>query len=134
MITRFIISPDHCFHDGPYFNYSRRSLATVLNEDLDALLGRGEDGEDDKEDEEKAAVAGSSGLETSRSSTDGLSVKAYQVKQRKVRLAHIETGRIRKKPGNINVKAAYLHVLGDLVQSLGILTSALIIFFKVGLG
>lgn len=32
---------------------------------------------------------------------------------------------------NINVKAAFIHVLGDLLQSLGVLTAAFIIYFKV---
>ncbi|KAK5972516.1 Zinc transporter 2 [Trichostrongylus colubriformis] len=31
---------------------------------------------------------------------------------------------------NINVRAAFIHVLGDLVQSVGVLIAALIIFFK----
>jgi len=32
---------------------------------------------------------------------------------------------------NINVKAAFIHVIGDLLQSLGVLTAAYIIFYKV---
>lgn len=32
---------------------------------------------------------------------------------------------------NINVRAAFIHVVGDFIQSLGVLTAALIIFFKV---
>lgn len=32
---------------------------------------------------------------------------------------------------NINVRAAFIHVLGDLVQSLGVLVGSLIIKFKV---
>ena len=31
---------------------------------------------------------------------------------------------------NINVKAAFIHVIGDFVQSLGVFTAALIIYFK----
>ncbi|XP_044741771.1 zinc transporter 2-like isoform X2 [Chrysoperla carnea] len=31
---------------------------------------------------------------------------------------------------NINVRAAYIHVLGDIIQSLGVLIAAVIIFFK----
>lgn len=31
---------------------------------------------------------------------------------------------------NINVRAAFIHVVGDFIQSLGVLTAALIIFFK----
>ena len=32
---------------------------------------------------------------------------------------------------NINVKAAFIHVLGDFLQSLGVFIAALVIFFKV---
>ena len=35
-----------------------------------------------------------------------------------------------KEKKNINVKAAFIHVIGDFVQSLGVFTAALIIFFK----
>jgi Co/Zn/Cd efflux system component len=35
------------------------------------------------------------------------------------------------KEKNINVRAAFIHVLGDLVQSLGVLIAAVIIWFKV---
>lgn len=35
------------------------------------------------------------------------------------------------KEKNINVRAAFIHVLGDLVQSLGVLIAAIIIWFKV---
>ena len=31
---------------------------------------------------------------------------------------------------NINVKAAFIHVIGDFVQSVGVFTAALIIYFK----
>lgn len=34
---------------------------------------------------------------------------------------------------NINVRAAYIHVLGDLVQSLGVLLAAAIIYFKASI-
>jgi zinc transporter 2 len=34
---------------------------------------------------------------------------------------------------NINVRAAFIHVLGDLVQSLGVVVGSLIIKFKVSL-
>lgn len=33
---------------------------------------------------------------------------------------------------NINVRAAFIHVLGDLLQSLGVLVAALFIYFEVG--
>jgi len=32
---------------------------------------------------------------------------------------------------NINVKAAFIHVIGDLLQSFGVLIAAYIIFYKV---
>lgn len=32
---------------------------------------------------------------------------------------------------NINVKAAFIHVVGDLIQSIGVLIAAIIIFVKV---
>ncbi len=32
---------------------------------------------------------------------------------------------------NINVRAAFIHVIGDFLQSLGVLASALIIYLKV---
>ena len=34
---------------------------------------------------------------------------------------------------NINVRAAFIHVLGDLIQSLGVLIAAFIIKFNVSL-
>lgn len=38
--------------------------------------------------------------------------------------------RAERKSENINVRAAFIHVIGDLVQSIGVLTAALIIYFK----
>jgi zinc transporter 2 len=35
-----------------------------------------------------------------------------------------------KKKENINVRAAFIHVLGDLIQSIGVLIAAIIIFVK----
>lgn len=32
---------------------------------------------------------------------------------------------------NINVRAAYIHVLGDIIQSLGVLIAAIIVYFRV---
>uniref|UniRef100_H2YXQ8 Zinc transporter 2 n=1 Tax=Ciona savignyi TaxID=51511 RepID=H2YXQ8_CIOSA len=32
--------------------------------------------------------------------------------------------------GNVNVRAAFIHVIGDLLQSLGVLTAAFVIYFK----
>ena len=34
---------------------------------------------------------------------------------------------------NINVKAAFIHTIGDLLQSFGVLVAAYIIFYKVAL-
>ena len=36
-----------------------------------------------------------------------------------------------KKEVNINVRAAFIHVIGDLVQSIGVLIAAIIIKFQV---
>lgn len=36
------------------------------------------------------------------------------------------------KSTNVNVRAAFIHVLGDLVQSIGVTVAAMIIYFKVG--
>lgn len=33
---------------------------------------------------------------------------------------------------NINVRAAFIHVLGDFIQSIGVFIAALVIYFKVG--
>ena len=41
----------------------------------------------------------------------------------------VVTGHSHKQ--NINVRAAMVHAIGDLVQSVGILVAALVIFFKV---
>lgn len=32
---------------------------------------------------------------------------------------------------NINVRAAFIHVLGDFIQSIGVFVAALIVYFKV---
>lgn len=34
---------------------------------------------------------------------------------------------------NINLRAAFIHVLGDLVQSIGVFVAAIVIYFKVRL-
>ena len=36
-----------------------------------------------------------------------------------------------EKKTNINVRAAFIHVIGDFIQSVGVFTAALLIFFKV---
>lgn len=43
------------------------------------------------------------------------------------------TGEVEKKDHdkNINVRAAYIHVLGDFIQSTGVLIAAIVIYFKV---
>lgn len=38
------------------------------------------------------------------------------------------------KEDNINVKAAFIHVLGDFLQSLGVLVAAIVIYFRPDLG
>ncbi|KAM7352070.1 solute carrier family 30 member 3 isoform 1-T1 [Cochliomyia hominivorax] len=44
--------------------------------------------------------------------------------------AHHHGGLAGKEAENINVRAAYIHVLGDMVQSIGVFVAALIIYFK----
>lgn len=34
---------------------------------------------------------------------------------------------------NINVRAAFIHVIGDFIQSIGVFIAALIIYFKVSI-
>lgn len=36
-----------------------------------------------------------------------------------------------EKKDNINVRAAFIHVIGDFLQSFGVLLAALVIYFKV---
>ena len=43
---------------------------------------------------------------------------------------HLHDGKDERHKENINVKAAFIHVIGDFVQSIGVFTAALIIFFK----
>ncbi|XP_014668620.1 PREDICTED: zinc transporter 2-like [Priapulus caudatus] len=43
--------------------------------------------------------------------------------------AHSHEGS-KKKPMNVNVRAAFIHVLGDLVQSIGVMVAAIVIYFK----
>lgn len=52
-------------------------------------------------------------------STDGVQDQASTIQKPK------------KKASNINVQAAFIHVVGDLCQSVGVLVSAFIIYFKV---
>ena len=42
-----------------------------------------------------------------------------------------ESSPINHQHKNINVRAAFIHVVGDIIQSLGVLVAALIIKFKV---
>ena len=39
----------------------------------------------------------------------------------------------KKSVENINVRAAFIHVIGDLIQSIGVVIAGYIIWFKVGL-
>ena len=43
---------------------------------------------------------------------------------------HLRDGKDERHKENFNVKAAFIHVIGDFVQSIGVFTAALIIFFK----
>lgn len=48
--------------------------------------------------------------------------------------AHGESGGCgRDNAQNINVRAAYIHVIGDFIQSFGVLVASLIIYFKVSI-
>jgi len=38
----------------------------------------------------------------------------------------------RNSEQNINVRAAFIHVIGDLIQSIGVVIAGYIIWFKVG--
>lgn len=40
-------------------------------------------------------------------------------------------GQHKKSAANINVRAAFIHVVGDFLQSLGVFVAALVIYFKV---
>ena len=40
----------------------------------------------------------------------------------------------KKSEGNMNVRAAFIHILGDLIQSVGVCIAAVIILFKVSAG
>lgn len=42
-----------------------------------------------------------------------------------------ENGSGKRQQANASVRAAFVHVIGDLLQSISVLVSALIIFFKV---
>jgi len=44
--------------------------------------------------------------------------------------SHGHTHDVKEQKENINVKAAFIHVIGDFVQSLGVFTAALVIYFK----
>ena len=44
--------------------------------------------------------------------------------------SHGHTHDAKEQKENINVKAAFIHVIGDFVQSLGVFTAALVIYFK----
>lgn len=45
-------------------------------------------------------------------------------------LWHLFSGQ-RAQQANASVRAAFVHVLGDLLQSISVLVSAIIIYFKV---
>uniref|UniRef100_H2YXQ7 Solute carrier family 30 member 2 n=1 Tax=Ciona savignyi TaxID=51511 RepID=H2YXQ7_CIOSA len=44
--------------------------------------------------------------------------------------SHGGSSRDASDTGNVNVRAAFIHVIGDLLQSLGVLTAAFVIYFK----
>lgn len=42
----------------------------------------------------------------------------------------LEKGK-KEETQNINVRAAFIHVIGDFLQSFGVLVAAIVIYFKV---
>lgn len=44
---------------------------------------------------------------------------------------HSHTPSLLGNHGNTSVRAAFIHVLGDLLQSVGVMVAAIIIFFRV---
>lgn len=42
-----------------------------------------------------------------------------------------QSGTVGSSRENINVRAAYIHVIGDFLQSFGVFTAALIVYFRV---
>lgn len=44
---------------------------------------------------------------------------------------HVENNHGEHVEQNINVRAAFIHVLGDLLQSVGVLVAALLILYNV---
>ncbi|KAJ7990786.1 hypothetical protein DPEC_G00290530 [Dallia pectoralis] len=53
----------------------------------------------------------------------------HQANEDRVNLSHGHTHGLPGGHGNTSVKAAFIHVVGDLMQSLGVLTAAIIIYF-----
>ena len=45
----------------------------------------------------------------------------------------IKTSSVKKLAQNINVRAAFIHVIGDLIQSVGVVIAGYIIKFEVSL-
>ena len=65
-------------------------------------------------------------------SADGLSqVTVGYGSLSKDRLPAKQAAKKKTKSNNINVKAAFIHVVGDFCQSVGVLVAAIIIYFKV---
>ena len=87
----------------------RQNMLKIMNSDTERLMGG-----DDKDEDEEDMVNAEEGV-----------VKAEEGGAR----------RRRRKLGiqNINVRAAFIHTIGDLVQSIGVIVAGYIIWFKVSL-
>ena len=87
----------------------RQNMLKIMNSDTERLMGG-----DDKDEDEEDVVNAEEGV-----------VKAEEGGAR----------RRRRKLGiqNINVRAAFIHTIGDLVQSIGVIVAGYIIWFKVSL-
>ena len=48
------------------------------------------------------------------------------------RLSREERRKKKRSVENINVRAAFIHVIGDLIQSIGVVIAGYVIWFKVG--
>lgn len=46
---------------------------------------------------------------------------------------NLENGHKSQHDQNINVRAAYIHVIGDFIQSFGVLVAAIVIYYRVSL-
>ena len=75
---------------------------------------------------------GRTGRDTTEGNTDENSdLLARSMSSSESDALSLNDGHHQHKDDNINVKAAFIHVVGDLLQSIGVLVAAFIIYFKV---